>query len=229
MSVRLEVGMGQRVRAWRRHRGLTQQQLLERVTGWGLSMSRPTLLRLERGERPFTVEELLVISVALDVPPLLLLLPLGQEGEVDMAPMLRMAPETAVEWLLGQEPPVLEGRVVGSPFDFHRAAMPLTLWRELEGSLRRFRTLLAEVQAAENADDEAGRHRALARCSKAAPRVREAIVAYRAEGMEPPAWHPRALEVFAEALGIDVADVRRELGLRMKPPQGNAGAEETGR
>ncbi len=51
------------VKLWRHHRGLTQQALAERV-----GISKPYLSQIESGKRQGTVETLVAIARALDVP-----------------------------------------------------------------------------------------------------------------------------------------------------------------
>ena len=51
------------VKAWREHRGLTQQELADRA-----GISKPYLSQIETGKRQGTVETLSALARALDVP-----------------------------------------------------------------------------------------------------------------------------------------------------------------
>jgi DNA-binding XRE family transcriptional regulator len=51
------------IRLWRDHRGLTQQELADRA-----GISKPYLSQIESGKRQGTVETLVAIARALDVP-----------------------------------------------------------------------------------------------------------------------------------------------------------------
>lgn len=92
------------VRRYRKLRKLSAQQLSERCGELGLEISRATLADLENGRRvTFTVPELLVLSRALDVAPVLLLFPLGIEGTAEIAPGLSLPTWDAVKWFSGEE------------------------------------------------------------------------------------------------------------------------------
>ena len=91
------------VRRYRKLRKLSAQQLSERCGALGLEISRATLADLENGRRvTFTVPELLVLSRALDVAPVLLLFPLGIEATADIAPGLSLPTWDAVRWFSGE-------------------------------------------------------------------------------------------------------------------------------
>ncbi|WP_030383627.1 hypothetical protein [Streptomyces sp. NRRL S-241] len=64
--------------------------------------------------RPVTVDELLVLGLALATPPLLLLLPLGSEGTVPTVPAAdHREPYTVWQWMTGEATPTLEGPLDG--------------------------------------------------------------------------------------------------------------------
>ncbi len=93
------------LREYREYRGLRQQDLvdlLEREHRW--KMDRATLTRMESGERKVSLEEAVLLAVALDVPLPLMLLPIDQEGDVALTPTVSASPWRAWEWLHGQEP-----------------------------------------------------------------------------------------------------------------------------
>ena len=51
-----------------------------------------------------SLADVLVLAVALDVPPPLLFLPLGDSDEVAIAPKLVAHPHIALDWFAGEEP-----------------------------------------------------------------------------------------------------------------------------
>ena len=57
------IHVGEQIRAARKSRGVTQQQLADRI-----GMSRPSLIDYEKGKTPVTVDLLTNIADALDVP-----------------------------------------------------------------------------------------------------------------------------------------------------------------
>lgn len=71
------------LRAWRERRGYTAQQLADRTKG---VLSRQAISKVENGDRRLTLNELTALGVALNVSPLLLVLPLGREANVQILP-----------------------------------------------------------------------------------------------------------------------------------------------
>ena len=57
--------------------GLSTHELARRVTGIGLPTAESALLRLEAGQDPVSVSQLVAIALALGMPPALLLAPLN--------------------------------------------------------------------------------------------------------------------------------------------------------
>lgn len=99
--------VGSRIRGLRDARGLTQVELSDAVASLGLSMSRATLIRLEKGERPATVAEVVALALVLVVPPAALVSPVDAGDElVDLTPGTR--PSTAQRlyyWWTGLQGP----------------------------------------------------------------------------------------------------------------------------
>jgi len=81
-----EQAVAQEVRAWRNRRNLTAQELADKVTELGGSMSRQAISKLENGDRKITLDELGVLAAALGVPPVLLVIPLGKASTVELYP-----------------------------------------------------------------------------------------------------------------------------------------------
>jgi transcriptional regulator with XRE-family HTH domain len=89
------------LRAWRRRRGLTAQELADRVARSGGNLSRQAISKIETGDRKVTPDELYSLAYVLDVPPLLLTLPLGVQPDVQI---LGHAVPTwqAFKWSMGE-------------------------------------------------------------------------------------------------------------------------------
>lgn len=85
-AVSPEQAVAQEVRAWRNRRNLTAQELADKVTELGGSMSRQAISKLENGDRKITLDELGVLAQALGVPPVLLVIPLGKTSTVELYP-----------------------------------------------------------------------------------------------------------------------------------------------
>lgn len=115
--------VGKRVRDARQGRGWTQADLTEALRDAGQEINQTEVSRLERevpsgGKSPrvVTVETLYALAIALDVPPLVLLLPDDGEtvivgGDAEHRGRLR-------GWLLGRTPV----RAVRHPIAWHNAA-----------------------------------------------------------------------------------------------------------
>jgi transcriptional regulator with XRE-family HTH domain len=94
--------IGENVRSIRKARKLSTQSLSdicsERV---GYAVPRNTIVNLETGRKEsLSVQELVVIALALDTPPVVLLYPLDQD--VEIAPGEPRNPFHAVEWFAGK-------------------------------------------------------------------------------------------------------------------------------
>jgi hypothetical protein len=81
---------------------LTLQALSDRCAGLGYPIARSVLSKLEKGHRhSVTVDEVMVLALALEVPPPLLMFPFGQKPIAEVAPDRWTDTMTAVAWLGG--------------------------------------------------------------------------------------------------------------------------------
>jgi transcriptional regulator with XRE-family HTH domain len=96
--------------------GMTAQQLGERTKELGYPVNRVAVSKMEANVRDgkLGVAELLVIAAALDVPPLLLLLPDWPDGSAEALPGLDMPSRRMANWVTGVEPPPLPIRLDSS-------------------------------------------------------------------------------------------------------------------
>ena len=96
--------IGEAVAVRRKALGMTAQQLAERCNELGAPIHRTTITKIENGRPRFDLGELLILSVALDIPPALLVFPqYPDEGFVEVVPRLFETNETAVDWLAGRD------------------------------------------------------------------------------------------------------------------------------
>lgn len=105
------VRVGQRVARLRSRldgregRKFTTQALADRTAQLGHPLDRSVIAKLEKGHRQsISVPELLVLAEALEVPPLLLLLPLGHAETVEILPGTEVPVAAALRWLTGERP-----------------------------------------------------------------------------------------------------------------------------
>lgn len=86
-------------------RKLTTQALADRTAELGYPMDRSVIAKLETGKRQtITVPDVLVLAQALEVPPLLLLLPLGEADNVEIRPDVEVSTVDAFRWFMGERP-----------------------------------------------------------------------------------------------------------------------------
>ena len=90
------------VRRHRLARKMSAQQLADRCGELGMEIPRAVLANLENGRRPIvSVAELLVLAAALDVPPVVLVTPLGHAPGVEILPGRELDTWDAALWISG--------------------------------------------------------------------------------------------------------------------------------
>jgi transcriptional regulator with XRE-family HTH domain len=91
------------VRYYRNERRLSAQDLADRCEELGLAIPRPVLSNLETHRRnSVTVAELIVLAAALEVPPILLIAPVGRQPTMEILPGQPIGVWDAVLWFIGQ-------------------------------------------------------------------------------------------------------------------------------
>lgn len=115
---------------WRGVRGMSAQRLADRTAELGLPVARNTIANLENGRRgSVSVAEVLVLASALNVPPIMLLLPIGRARDIEITPGRPLPVGRAIGWFIGQ--PGWDGSHVDVPLDswrdWSRAAS--VIWR----------------------------------------------------------------------------------------------------
>lgn len=102
-STRLALSVAREVRRHRQAQGLSAQQLADRCAQIGMPIQRSVLANLESGRRTtVTIAEVLVLAHALNVPPGVLMFPVGYDQSVEVLPGSWTEPYFAVEWLAGR-------------------------------------------------------------------------------------------------------------------------------
>jgi hypothetical protein len=128
----------------RRNRpGLTQDELAARTDAIGHPIGRVAIANIEAAGRPesinknrtrganATLMDVLVLAIALDVPPLLLFIPLGDDEDVSLG-ALRFRTPLMIEWAQGLcEPIPSHGQISSRGVAWDRNAAPLGTFREL--------------------------------------------------------------------------------------------------
>lgn len=99
--------VAERVRHYRSERGWTQEQLADEMGQLGYPINRATLAKLENGgtrAANVPLAEVLALAAALDVPPVLLFVPLGSNEDVAVVPKARLHPFYVFRWVIGEVP-----------------------------------------------------------------------------------------------------------------------------
>lgn len=97
--------IAQRVKDARNRKGMTAQELADRLKAGGLSWDRGTVTKLETGRRQnVSVVEWLALARALDVAPIHLLVPLEDGGSYQVTPNESAKTARARYWIRGLVP-----------------------------------------------------------------------------------------------------------------------------
>jgi transcriptional regulator with XRE-family HTH domain len=90
------------IKFWRDQRNLSANELSKRTAELGSEVPRSVIANLETGRRDsISVDELLILGAALDVPPLLLLTPVGRTKTMRVLPSVDSTPWFARGWIIG--------------------------------------------------------------------------------------------------------------------------------
>jgi transcriptional regulator with XRE-family HTH domain len=109
-SLRLARDVAAQVRYWRERRGITAAQLADRTAQLGYQIPRSIIANLENRRRnTIAIAEVLVLAAALDVPPVLLIAPVGRRREVEILPGLRLSAWRSRGWIHGAVEPEYGG------------------------------------------------------------------------------------------------------------------------
>jgi transcriptional regulator with XRE-family HTH domain len=95
--------------------GIKPQEMVDRLRDKGLFMDRSTYVNIELGRRKsMSVPELLAIAYVLDMPPALLMIPVGLSPTLEVIKGEHVSSWEAFEWLRGNRPfPAQHGASVG--------------------------------------------------------------------------------------------------------------------
>ncbi|SRR6266536_1414354 len=100
---RLTRAIAREIRRHRLERKLSAQKLADRCERLGFAVPRSVIANLENGYREaLSVAELLVLAFALDIPPALLLFPVGRSVTAEVLPGQEIETFAAAEWFGGQ-------------------------------------------------------------------------------------------------------------------------------
>lgn len=165
-------------------RKLTAQALADRTAELGYPMDRSVIAKLEKGLRQtITVPDVLVLAQALEVSPLLLLLPLGEADSVEIRPGVEVATVDTLRWFLGERP--LPGtRWEG--LDTEDGSPTIASFQVHQQTVERFTGYRREaLEGAKQGNDQVAEHFEK-QAERAAEQLRSTRHLMRARGLTPP-------------------------------------------
>jgi transcriptional regulator with XRE-family HTH domain len=110
---RLTQNVGAQIKRWRRERKLTAQRLSELTEQLGEKIPRTVIINLENQRRDYvSLAEILILAAGLNIPPYLLIAPVGLDDAVEILPEVQSSPWRTRGWLMGALPVKYEGFAV---------------------------------------------------------------------------------------------------------------------
>lgn len=140
---------GRRIKETRLRRGWTAAQLAARCADLGApELTASVIANVETGRRDqsgrrrrfVTVDELLTLAYALDVAPVLLFVPVGEDTRLQLAPNVAVDSFQALSWVSGEIPPPGE-----------ESAARRHAWLQTIGPVRFARDLRSALEAVDQA------------------------------------------------------------------------------
>jgi transcriptional regulator with XRE-family HTH domain len=195
---------GERLKALREKAGLSQQEVAARVAEHGGTMHQTTIMRTEKGTRNVTLNEYVLLAAALNVPPPMLLVPLGSEDRVEITPRSRIHAHLALDWLTGDEGLTNSERFVIDRGDWLRNAEPMLLWRGLSDLQQAQGSAAAHVKGAEYRGDQEQIRQARQAYALALEALHAHLLRMQTAGERPPGMAPETIAAM-EKVGLDVA------------------------
>ena len=182
----------------RKRRGWTQQRLAEAIGEHGGGLDRAAVAKIESGVRNVSIDEVFLFAAALDVPPALVLLPLGLADLVQVTPRSVVHPHLAYEWFTGQEALTDAQRFVINRGAWLEAARRLHLWDRL-------RRLQDDAQHGAGTGTDPPPE-AMAAHREALVALHAHLMAMAAAGLRPPAMAGKTIQAM-EDVGLDVSEL----------------------
>ena len=110
---RLTQHVGAQIKRWRQARKLTAQRLSDVTAELGERVPRTVIINLENQRRDYvSLAEILILAAGLNIPPYLLIAPVGIEDSVEILPEVASSPWRTRGWLMGARPVDYDGFAV---------------------------------------------------------------------------------------------------------------------
>lgn len=189
--------LASQVRRWRDRRGLSTQDLADRLAEIGSeTLNRRSVSKIENRERGVSLDEWIELAHVLAVPPPLLFLDLESGGDVAVAPSLPLHPWLVWEWATGQHAPITADRRITRVEEFSQARLAIDLYQEQRAASDAVSTAEAAIRAATFAGEDVKGPRA--RYAEALKRLADALNEMVENGVRPPALSPERVEAMVE-------------------------------
>jgi transcriptional regulator with XRE-family HTH domain len=191
-SGRLVAAIAEQIKRFRQERDMSAQQLADETAKLGFLVPRSVIANLESGRRnSITVPEILVIARALQVAPLLLLFPVGQQEIFEVTPGINVTAWDAAKWFAGDADDPAQSV---DPASRRVYRSPISLFRDHDTGLRsvwkaraNVKMLQARVDSGENGDTVRTLDLARATLDQNEGYVRRLRDLMRSHGLNPPA------------------------------------------
>lgn len=192
------------VARFRKAREMTTADLAEKVRELsGERMHATTITKIEQGDRKVTVNELFWFAAALNVPPALLLLPLGSAPRVEVTTQSVIHPHLALDWLAGDESLASTDRMSIGGRDYYEALEPIRLHRALRRAQNDAGLAYSNLQRAQYVGDDKALAEARATLADVFEGLARVLASMRRAREEPPRMPDEYLEE-AKRMGIDL-------------------------
>lgn len=198
--------VAERVRRGRRELGWTLQQLAEECQRLGAEkLTVASLGNIERGttesrkRRDVTVDEVFILGYALGVPPLLMMIPLGENEPLEITRTAELHPHLAWQSSTGQGPLSVTGGFITRPKDSNRHLQVIYNFDDLREAQEAFVNAAARLRVAEqhaSAESIAGARDSFA--DALAP-FAHAVEAIMQRGLDVPAYAPEIVAALRES------------------------------
>jgi hypothetical protein len=162
--------------------------------------------KIESGVRGVSLDEWLVISAALNVAPLLLLLPLGSHPRVAITPRSEVHPHLGLEWLRGDEPLTATNRCNIDRPGWLEGSEPIRLWLELRRKEDAVAEALRAVQRADYSNDAEQVRAARQQHIESLESLHSHLRQMQVDGELVPGQAPETLDAM-RVIGLDVDDL----------------------
>ncbi|MFF5230320.1 helix-turn-helix domain-containing protein [Dactylosporangium sp. NPDC000521] len=137
--------LARQLKAWREQRKISANELSRRTAELGFEVPRSVIANIETGRRDsIGVNELLILAAALDIPPILLITPIGVSDSMEILPDVTVSPWLARGWIMGTRPIEFTGSSLVTWRDSRRSIVLYDIHRllvqeylEIQGRIKR--------------------------------------------------------------------------------------------